>query len=58
MEPRFQPEPYTLSSYPTWIKGFGALVIAAVIASLITAFPYLVAKRQLMIAKMATYNED
>lgn len=51
-------EPCTPFSYPLWIKGFGALIIAAVIASLTTAFPYLVAERQMMIAGRAAYKED
>ncbi|MBS1955993.1 MAG: hypothetical protein JST89_17540 [Cyanobacteria bacterium SZAS-4] len=66
MEPNLSPnpasnpfaEPSTFSSYPLWIKGFGALIVAAVIASLITSFPYLVAKRQLTIAGRAAYKED
>lgn len=49
---------YTLSTYPLWIKGFGALIIAAVIASVITSFPYLVARRQLLTASRAAYKED
>lgn len=58
MERPVQPETYKLSSYPIWIKAFVALIIAAVIASLVTAYPYLVAKRQLMIAGKASYKED
>ncbi len=44
--------------YPIWVKGFGILIVAAALASVVISAPYFVANRQMMVARKAAYRED